>query len=119
MRRRRGYTRIALLVVIVLITVLFALLLSAVASARAAARRIPCMHNLKQLELALRRRACAGLPPEYDDRRKRRDSDLRGGHFAELVPGGCPCRLWRSVGGRRQMLDRGDRVVRVRHDRVL
>src|SRR5215469_5151421 len=53
LRKRRGFTLIELLVVIAIIAVLIALLLPAVQAAREAARRAQCVHNLKQIGLAL------------------------------------------------------------------
>jgi len=51
--RRRGVTLPELLIVIVIIGILLTVLLPAVQGAREAARRIQCLHNLKQVGVAM------------------------------------------------------------------
>ena len=52
MRKVKGFTLIELLVVIAVIAVLMAILMPALQRAREQGKRVSCMSNLKQLQLA-------------------------------------------------------------------
>jgi prepilin-type N-terminal cleavage/methylation domain-containing protein len=85
--KRRAFTLVELLAVLVIILILAALLLPAIMNVRDVARRLQCANNLMQIGLALRNYESAHecLPPGSVDPNRPIKSEARGYHFGWVV----------------------------------